>query len=308
VSYNTKKVTDNCLASIYSACWRDEFEVIAVDNNSRDGSVEMIRTKYPQVKLIANEDNKLFAIANNQGAKIAKGDYLLLLNSDTLVYDDNLQRMIDYFDTLPDDVICIGPKVLNPDKTVQSYGWANGGYRECIAACFKLNKILPEFVMTKVFRLKGMAYTPLHSREVGWVVGACMMMRSNLYQKVGGLNERIVFYGEEPEFGYRTSRMGYRTLYYADAEIIHLGGVSTKAKQQVNPTQTGQRLERYAALVKETVGYKKGIRLSKIGILAAQIKGLIPKYRSYFAEAIAYERQVVKYLELKLHEENLNRR
>jgi hypothetical protein len=303
VSYNTKDVTDNCLASLYSSDWREKFEVIVVDNNSHDGSVEMIKSKYPEVKLIANSDNKLFAIANNQGARIAKGDYLLLLNSDTLVYDDNLQRMIDYYDTLPDDVICIGPKVLNGDKTLQSYGFPNSGYRERIVLCFKLNKIIPEFVMTNIIRLKGVPYSPSHDREVGWVVGACMMIRRDLYAKVGGLNENIIFYGEEPEFGLRTSRMGYRTLYYSGSEIIHLGGVSTTMQQKIRPTELEKRLERYAALINETMGYTKGIRASEIAIFSAKIKRLISSNKDYFTSAINYERKVVEYLQAKRHEE-----
>lgn len=125
VSYNTKETTDNCLYSIYNSIWKDSFEVIVIDNDSHDGSVEMIKNKYPHVNLIVNEDNKLFAIANNQGASLARGKYLLLLNSDTLVEKDNLQKMVSYFETVPDDVICIGPKILNYDGTIQSSGYPN---------------------------------------------------------------------------------------------------------------------------------------------------------------------------------------
>ncbi len=296
VSFNTKDVTDACLASIYKAKWRSTYEVIVVDNNSHDGSVEMIREKYPQVKLIANPDNKYFAIANNQGAKIARGKYLLLLNSDTIVEDDNIQRMIDYFNTLPTDVICIGPKVLNPDKTVQSFGNPNGGYRERTAACFKFNRIFPEWFTVHVFGLKGLPYNPNKNRECGWVSGAAMMIRTDLYNKVGGLNDRVEFFGEEPEFGHRTHALGYRTLYYSGAEIIHFGGVSSKKNS--NPTKVRHR--RYGKLIKETVGYTKGIRMSKIVIFAAYVKRILSSDKEYFTKAIAYEKEVVNYLkELK---------
>lgn len=92
VSFNTRDVTDECLRSIYTAEWRDDFEIIVIDNASKDGSCEMINNKYPQVRLIENSENVLFAKANNQGAAIAKGDYVLLLNSDTIVEKNNLQK------------------------------------------------------------------------------------------------------------------------------------------------------------------------------------------------------------------------
>ena len=138
VSYNTKNILDECLSSIYNSKIRDSFEIIVVDNCSKDRSVEMLESKYPDVILVKNDVNNLFAKANNQGAKIAKGEYLLLLNSDTIVYDDNLQKMVDYFDTLDSNVICIGPKILNRDKSVQSKGFANPGIMERLTMCFKL--------------------------------------------------------------------------------------------------------------------------------------------------------------------------
>lgn len=145
VSYNTKETTDNCLSSIYNSMWKDPFEVIVIDNDSHDGSVEMIKSKYPYVKLIVNEDNKLFAIANNQGANWACGKYLLLLNSDTLVEKDNLQKMLSYFETVPDDVICIGPKVLNMDGTIQSSGYPNPGLRGAFLYVFQITQTFASF-------------------------------------------------------------------------------------------------------------------------------------------------------------------
>lgn len=127
VSFNTCEVTKQCLNSIYKSNWKDSFEIIIVDNNSYDGSVEMIRETFPNVKVIANKENKLFSIANNQGAAIAKGKYLLLLNSDTIVKENNIQKMIDFFERCPENIICIGPKILNLDGTLQSRGFPRWG-------------------------------------------------------------------------------------------------------------------------------------------------------------------------------------
>jgi GT2 family glycosyltransferase len=97
--------------------------------------------------------------------------------------------------------------------------------------------------------------------------------------------------------------MGYRTLYYSGSEIIHLGGVSTTMQQKIRPTELEKRLERYAALINETMGYTKGIRASEIAIFSAKIKRLISSNKDYFTSAINYERKVVEYLQAKRHEE-----
>lgn len=298
VSYNTKDVTDNCLHSIFHAAWQSPFEVIVVDNHSTDGSVEMIKAKYPQVLLLANKENRMFAAANNQGAEIAKGQYLLLLNSDTIVYDDNLQKMIDFYDTLPSDVVCIGPKVLNQDYSVQSFGFPNPGLRERFCLCYKLHKLLPPTIVKK-WLVTGLPVEPDNVREVGWVVGACMMIPKAMYHEVGGLNENVEFYGEEPEFGYRTEhRFHYRTIYYPGAEIIHLGGQSTGKIPKKTPDEI--RLRRYGKLQKATVGYKKSIWMSYIVLSAAYVKRLVstPSQRDYFSQAIAWEKKVIAYLKL----------
>ena len=303
ISYNTKDVLADCLNSIYSAEWTSSFEVIVVDNNSQDGSVEMLYDKYPQVKVIANTDNKLFAIANNQGVKIAKGEYLLLLNSDTLVWSDNLQKMINYFDSVPQDVICIGPKLLNKDRSLQSCGMPHGGYREKICMCLKLHKIFPPRLIEFLFHIKGIPQDTEKTREVGWVSGACMMMRAALYNAVGGLNENIEFYGEEPEFGYRTSKLGYKTLYFPESEIIHLGGSSTKRERERERERERDkeetRFRRYCKLQEETVGYTKAIRLSKIVVFIANFRRMFSKNKKSWNDAIGYEKRLIKYMKAK---------
>lgn len=299
ISYNTCDITDDCLESIYSAQWRSDFEVIVVDNASCDGSVSMIREKYPQVRLIANSENRLFSCANNQGAEIACGEYMLLLNSDTIIKDDNLQRMVDFFDTLPDDVICIGPKVINRDGSLQSFGWALPSLSERFCMCFKIYRIVP-FVAHFV---PGLPVYPDRIREVGWVVGACMMIRAGLYRKVGGLNERIEFYGEEQEFGYRTrKRFGLRTIYYPDASVIHLGGASTKNGIGISKTEEDS-LRRYAKIQQETVGYTRAILMSRLVLCGCYLKWVVSSNKKYIADAISYEKKVIKYLQYKIHEE-----
>ena len=283
------------MKSIYGATWRDDFEVIVVDNNSHDGSVEMIHSEFPDVKLIANKDNKLFAIANNQGAKICKGDYLLLLNSDTIISGDNLQRMIDFYDEQNDNVICIGPKILNKDGSLQSHGHHDVGDKfQSFINFYHVNKILPLHWFSKKLDCN-----PNHTRPTGWVTGACMMIRRELYEKVGGLNEKLIFYGEEPEFGYRTKKLGYKTLYFADAFITHLGGASTdKSKKSFE-----KGMAEYDSLVRLTIGRRKAISVAKLTRNSLRFKRLFHPNKKYFDECIEQESRVIDWFMKKLKEE-----
>lgn len=295
VSFNTKEVTRDCLNSIYNAIWRRPYEVIVVDNDSKDGSQKMIKECFPKVKLIENNHNALFAIANNQGAEIAKGKYILLLNSDTLVDSDNLERMTEFFDTLPENYICIGPKILRPDGTLQACGHpAMGTYREIFMIRSKIYKILPYRLNN--FILKGLPSEK--QRLVGWVTGCAMMMRSDLYRTVGGLNENIEFYGEEPEFGYRTYKLGYKTLFWPKAQIVHLGGVSTKVSEMINGKEDQEvPLRRYKALVKETIGIGKACRLAKLEIFLAKVKLKSGQGKKDNLMTIEAQQNIIKYLE-----------
>lgn len=290
VSYNTKDITDQCLHSIYEAEWRSPYEVIVVDNNSADGSCDMIRNKYPEVKLIANSTNNMFSIANNQGAKMASGDYLLLLNSDTIVEGDNLQRMIDYFETLPEKVICIGPKILNKDGSLQSCGHPQWGKKhQHYISLYRLNKIFPLYLISPLFDFRADV-----TRRTGWVTGCCMMVRRKQYLDIGGLNENLVFYGEEPEFGFRSDKKGFITKYYANAHIIHLGGQSTKKETSTN-NSFDKDMRQYLALLRETIGFNKGLKTNKRVLRSLKIKRLFYKDRQHVDKLINHENNVIAY-------------
>lgn len=292
VSYNTREITENCLKSIISSKWKSDYEIIVVDNDSHDGSVEMIKEKYPQVKLIANKSNKLFSIANNQGAEIASGRWLLLLNSDTLVKGDNLQKLLDFADTTPKDVICIGPKLLNKDGSLQSEGNFGDSHFDMIVKHFKLASFLPAFLGKAILPPGTYRWNKNVVHEVGWVVGAAMMMRAHDYKKIGGLNEQLEFYGEEPEFCYRARKKGFKTWYYPHAEIIHYGGASTT---KLNKEQIEISLRRYEKIVSLTVGHKYAIGTSRITIISYYLKYFITRNKNIL-DLIAYENQVIRYL------------
>lgn len=224
VSYNTKDLLEQCIASIKSSKINYHYEIIVVDNASHDNSVEMLESKHPDVRLIKNKENRLFAIPNNQGAEIATGDYLFLLNSDTIVYEDNISRLIDYMDSADKHIICAGPKILNADRTIQAQGMHGITHYSTFCHHFKLGKLLPSFIGRWALPPATYFWNKNVTHEVGWVTGCAMMIRRKEYMQLGGLNEKLEFYGEEPEFSYRAKKNGYLTYYFPHAEIVHLGG------------------------------------------------------------------------------------
>ena len=261
VSFNNRDITAQCLRSIYAATWDFSFEIILVDNNSQDDTLEYVRLNFPDVRVIANDDNKLFAIANNQGAKIAKGEYILLLNNDTIVEGDNLSKLVHYLEGLPEKIVCVGPKILNPDGSIQSQGRVLKGSGR-IAMNMLLHKILPDALILRLLPAGIPIRRPI-ARKVGWVLGACMLVRANYYHASGGLNERLIFYGEEPEFSWRAQKNKKETWYYPGAHIIHLGGASTDINW-VNSINHNARL----AMIKLTCGLPSAIleELTLLGI------------------------------------------
>ena len=301
ISFNTRDILRDCLLSIRSAVIQCSYEIIVVDNNSVDGSVDMIREEFPEVSVIANEHNNFFAKANNQGSAIAQGEYLLLLNSDTLVEPGNIEKLVDFLDHAGEKVVCAGPKVLNPDRTLQSAGYALPSVSERLSMVWHLNRILPKQLARKLLPT-GMPGLYNGNHRSGWVSGCCMLVRKDVYLSVGGLNEELEFYGEEPEFGYRLNKLGYETWVVPGAEITHLGGQSTKTSQAFFLKNEDRALKRYAVLQNNTVGYKKAVVMSRVVLLSTYLKYLLylGKKREYLSGSIAWEKKVIKHLKQQI--------
>jgi hypothetical protein len=211
VNWNTSALLIQCLDSIYQAVPRLTFEIIVVDNGSTDDSVSAICNKFPDVRIISNDLNLGFAKANNQGLAAGRGRYFLLLNSDTLVLPDALNRLVAVADHNP-GVGIIGPKLLNMDGTLQK-SWAT----------------FPTFwseLIGKNFRRRHSVANSQFAYEVDWIMGACMLVRSEIVTDVGMLDEDYFMYSEETDWCYRTKRKGWKVWYLSNSEIYHLGGGS----------------------------------------------------------------------------------
>lgn len=228
VNWNTCDLLRGCIASVYRETQGVEFEVIVIDNASDDDSVSMVKTEFPQVIIIENSENRGFAAANNQGMAIAKGRYVLLLNSDTVVLDGAIDKVVAFADTHPKAGIT-GCRVLNEDKTLQPTCFMFPSILNMLLSTTYLYKLFPK---NKFFGRERMTWWDRNDiREVDVVTGCFMLVRQEAIEQVGTMDERFFMYGEETDWCYRFKQAGWKVIYTPVGEIIHLGGQSSRQKR-----------------------------------------------------------------------------
>ena len=228
VSWNTRDILCNCLESVYKQTRKVDFEVIVIDNASVDGSVEMVKNKFHSVNLIANSRNRGFAAANNQGIAIAKGRFVLLLNSDTITLDDAISKTVSFADDNPDAAV-VACKVLNPDKTLQPTCFMFPSILNMVLSSSYIYKLFPR---SKFFGRQHMTWWNRDDvREVDAATGCYMLVRREAIEQVGVMDERFFVYGEETDWCYRFHKAGWTVLFTPAAEIIHLHGASTEQRK-----------------------------------------------------------------------------
>lgn len=231
VNYNVEFFLEQCLNSVYSGLKHVDGEVFVVDNNSIDGSVEMVKAKFPDVHLIANKDNVGFSRANNQALKIAKGDYHLLLNPDTIVEEDTFSKVIQFMDEHP-DAGGLGVKMI--DGKGNFLPESKRGLptpKDAFYKIFGLSRLFPKSKRFGRYHLSFLDMDETHEIEI--LSGAFMLMRKEALDKVGLLDEDFFMYGEDIDLSYRIVLGGYKNYYYPKTRIIHYKGESTK-KSSVN--------------------------------------------------------------------------
>ncbi len=226
VNYNVKEFLQNLIHSIFKSALNISYEIIIIDNASDDGSVEFIKDKFPEVKLISNEKNIGFSKANNLGLKIAHGKYLLLLNPDALLREDTLQKMMEFFRNTPDAGLA-GCKILNPDGSLQLA--CRRSFPGPWTSFCKVTGLSSMFPRSRIFASYNLTYLDENqSYEVDAISGSFMMMKREVYEKVGGFDEEFFMYGEDLDLCYRIQKAGYKVYYVHDTQIIHYKGESTK--------------------------------------------------------------------------------
>lgn len=224
VSWNVREDLLRCMRSIEENKPSCTFEVIIIDNASTDGTLDMIKKCFSEVKLIKNHENCGFAAANNQGLKRLQGQYILFLNPDTIIHPKSLDILVEFMDS-NEDVGACGPKLLNADGSTQDsvrcfpsfrgalhrhtvfkfLGIFKGAYRKWVMYDFKNDKQI----------------------DVDQVMGAALMVKKSITDKVGPMDERFFMYYEEVDLCYRIKQAGWRIIYKPEAVITHIGGSSS---------------------------------------------------------------------------------
>lgn len=231
VNYNVQHFLEQCLHSVNKASKNVSVEVFVVDNNSVDGSVQMVKEKFPEAKLIENKKNTGFSYANNQAIRVSTGEYVLLLNPDTVVEEDTFEKVVAFMDAHP-DAGGLGVKML--DGKGNFLPESKRGLPTPSVAFYKIFGFSRLFPKSKLFGKYHLGYLDKDkTHEIDVLSGAFMLMRKTALEKVGLLDETFFMYGEDIDLSYRITLGGFKNYYFPETRIIHYKGESTK-KSSVN--------------------------------------------------------------------------
>jgi hypothetical protein len=289
VNWNTRQLLADCLASLYETIRNLCIEVIVVDNGSSDGSVEMLRQRFPRVRLIANRENKGFTGANNQALDIFKGRYALLFNSDAVALPSAIEAMVHFADKHPKAGV-VGAQLLNTDGTFQ-------------ASHTDFPTLWQEFlILTALGRKLYGPWYPSHgprdsqvATQGDYVEGACMLVRRKAFEAVGGLDEGYFMYAEEVDWCFRIKQAGWEVWYLPEAQIVHHGGASSRRQ----PTSKEARLYRSRVrFFRLHYGSAAAMRLKALIFALTLVKRLMHGTIKLFTRG-RYGRDVVSWRELR---------
>lgn len=223
ICWNDVKVIQDCLTSIFAETSVFEFEVIVSDNGSTDDSVRVIKEKYPQVKIVENRANLGFAKGNNAGIRVARGDYVLILNPDTIILRRALEKLVAYADQHR-EAGAFGARVLNPNGTFQNCARPLPSVRGYLIAALHLRWVARFFELLHSDTYVG--WDGRTEREIGFQSGCCVMFRKSILDELQGFDELFFYHKEEVDLCFRVWKAGHSIRFFPDAEITHLGGQS----------------------------------------------------------------------------------
>lgn len=235
VSWKVKDRLKQCLESIYSLPERERpGEIFVIDNDSQDGSVEMVEKEFSQVRLLKNRQNLGFAKANNLAIKLSNKPYILLLNPDTKVYPNSFFGMFKVFEKYPKAGI-VGPTLINPDGSTQASVRNLPSFKAMLAILLKFRFWWKNYQPLKKYLLSDFDY--VKEQPVGQVMGAAFLIRRKVIEEIGLLDEAFWIWFEEVDFCARAKKAGWETWYTPAAKITHFGGVSFSKTASVKKQQ-----------------------------------------------------------------------
>lgn len=226
VNYNVKYFLEQSLRSVQKACSSLDAEIIVIDNNSTDGSREFLKPSFPLVNFVWNDSNIGFARANNQAMAMAKGDYILFLNPDTLLPEDCLEKCISFLQAQK-KAGALGIKMI--DGTGKFLKESKRAFPSPLTSLYKLSGVATLFPRSKILARYHLGHlSENENHEVDVLAGAFMMLPRSVLNEVGNFDERFFMYGEDVDLSYRIQQAGYKNIYFSASCIIHFKGESTK--------------------------------------------------------------------------------
>lgn len=223
VSFNTFAMTLECLRVLTNELTGQDAEILVVDNASVDGSADAIRREFPSVRLLVSEQNQGFGVANNKAFAVARGRYFLLLNSDAFPRPGAVLALTQFLDTHA-DVGVVGPRLVHSDGSLQN---------SCFRFTTPLQAWLENLWITKLLPVDSM-HSDYHGwdhasvRIVDFVIGACLLVRREVVEQVGGFDHRFFMYQEEADWQKRIKEAGWKVVFTPSAEVMHIAGASGK--------------------------------------------------------------------------------
>ncbi len=284
VNYNARELLRRCLKSVIDGNSKKSIEIMVIDNASKDGSSSMIKADFPGVKLIPNQDNLGFAGGANQGIRASQGRNILLLNPDTLVRTDEIDKMVDFVEENGKIGIC-GPRMTDPKDNLQyscrrfpTYLTSISSRQSLLFKFFPKNPLSREYLLTQKHHRQEM--------EVDWVSGSALLARKDMLDEIGLLDENFFMYAEDVDLCLRAKKSGWKVFYYPGACVVHLVGASTsreKSKMIIQHHRSMYRFYRkhyspkpiFATLVLWGIFFRMGMSL--LGLLAKSLVLADPK-------------------------------
>jgi N-acetylglucosaminyl-diphospho-decaprenol L-rhamnosyltransferase len=264
VTYDAQPWIGRCLESVRG------YETVVVDHGSTDGTLELVRERFPEVRLVEQE-NRGVGAGWNRGMREAgfRARWFLILNSDAWVLEDAVERLRAFGDARPEAAV-VGPRLLNPDGTVQRSVRGFPTVWRLTTEFFFLRKLAPRSEALNAFYAGPFDHD--EPREVEWLTGACLLVRRAVVDEVGGLDEAFFMFNEESDWQYRMRSAGRQVWFCPDAEAVHVGGGSTKREWE---RMFAEQVRSHVRFIRKHHGERAAALARSLLVLSLRLRGVL---------------------------------